>query len=359
MTCPRLSRHNIGIAFPVILNATLGLTGIGVSPPAVLHAQERTSTPAMIPGQPYHAFTTSDSLGRTIRYYLSEQPDRNDLPLLLYIQGSGAGSLFRESADGRVSGAMGHNTVRDVFEGAARVLLVEKPGVAYLDDPVSVESAASAFHIEHTLDRWAHALRVAMRDACSRTDLDCSRGVIVIGHSEGGVVAARVALSLPAVTHVAMLAGEGPTQLYSLLVLAREGVFFQRAGETPESRIDYLLREWRGVLANPDAHDRFFFGHPYRRWSSFLSTSPLRELEGTQARIFIAQGTADLAVSPESADVLFASLTSIGKDVCYTRQEGADHSFSRPDRDGWMEVMEQVRAWFLGQSGAWSCSSLS
>lgn len=357
MTCPRLSRHHIGMTFPALLNTTLGLAGIGAPPAARLHAQERTTAPAIIPGQPYHAFTKSDSLGRTIQYYLSEQQDRIERPLLLYVQGSGAGSLFRQGADGRVSGAMGHSTIRDVFDGVARILLVEKPGVAYLDDPASVESAASEFHMEHTLDRWTHALRTALRDACSRTDLDCARGVIVIGHSEGGVVAARVAASLATVTHVALLAGEGPTQLYSLLVLAREGVFFRHAGETASPRIEYLLAEWRAVLDDAGAHNRFFFGHPYRRWSSFLATSPARELENTGARIYIAQGTADLAVSPASADVLFATLTSLGKDVCYSRQEAADHSFSRPDRDGWREVIEQIRAWFLGQ-GELLCSGL-
>lgn len=328
------------VAFPALA---------GASTPSV-EAQERPGgeAPASIPGQPYLGFTVSDSLGRGIQAYVSEDHGGRALPLVLYVQGSGAGSLFRRHESGRVGGAFGHSTVGDVFSGTARVLLVEKPGVSYLDDETPTSEARSEFREEHTLDRWTVALEGAITGACSRAEIACDEGVLVIGHSEGGVAAARLAARSPAITHVALLAGEGPTQLYSLIALAREGVFFTQHGDDAPARIAHLLREVREVLRDPDAADRMFFGHPFRRWSSFLSSSPLDELRSTDARVFIGQGTADRAVSPGSADVLFASLAAEGKDVCYARIEGADHNFRSSGGDGWMSVLETVRDWAVG-----------
>jgi pimeloyl-ACP methyl ester carboxylesterase len=315
--------------------------------------------PAVIPGQPYLSFSTMDSLGRTIVYYLSEPDGSESLPLVLYVQGSGARSHFVRRGDGQVAGGTGHSTVRDVFARAARVLIVDKPGTVYLDDPSGVEDASPAFHREHTLERWSEALRGAIRAACARDDVDCAAGLLVIGHSEGGVAAARVAATTPGVSHVAVLAGEGPPQLYSLLNLARSGEFFSRQGETAAARQAYVMEQWRQVLLEPDRADRFFFGHPFRRWSSFLSTSPADELRSINARVFIAQGTADRAVAPEAADMLFATLAARGRDACHSRIAGADHSFALPGTDGWKDVLTAVRDWFEGRTAeSWLCSGI-
>ena len=126
-------------------------------------------------GVPYRRYTTTDSLGRTITFYLSiapvEKPEAK-LPVVLWIQGSGCQSLFT------------------------------KPGDK-----------------EHTLPRWAEANAAALKAAWTLPGVDAGR-TLVIGHSEGAIVAARVAADLPGVTHVASLAGGGPTQLFSLAELA-------------------------------------------------------------------------------------------------------------------------------------------
>lgn len=335
-----------GPTIDAVLRAAVLLAGFA----GALGGQEPVGIEARgpVPGQPYEGFVVVDSLQRGVQAYLSEHRSDIRLPLVVYVQGSGAGSLFRLRPSGQVAGAFGHATVRDVFSSDAYVLLVEKPGVAYLDGDTPVADAREEFRREHTLDRWVVALEAAMDQACVAEYVACETGVVVIGHSEGGVVAARLAARSSRVTHAALLSGEGPTQLYSLLALARAGEFFLHAGETGDERVRFLLREWERVLDDPTATDRFFFGHPYRRWASFLSASPMEELRGAGARIFLAQGTADRAVAPESAEVLFASLAAAGKDVCYLRAEGADHSFHTPGGDGWPAVLRAVREWVAG-----------
>ena len=301
-----------------------------------------------VPGQPYRRFTTRDRLGREVTFYLTESTGPDPLPLIAFVHGSGCASVFREH-QGRVYGNGGHSVLFDVARGRAHVLIVEKPGVTYLDPPSNCEGA-QRFHEEHTLERWAEAVEAAIRAARELPQVSSERA-LVIGHSEGGLVACRVARDLPGiVTEVASIAGGGPTQLFDLVTLAREGEFFRELSDAPEVRVEFVLDGWRAARDDPDAADRFFFGFAHRRWTTFLATSPLRELRNVDARIYVAQGGADRAVDPASGDALYAQLFVDGKDVTYDRPERADHSFrdeARPDADGWLELHARIADWFL------------
>lgn len=153
-------------------------------------------------------------------------------------------------------------------------------------------------------------------------------------------------------THVATLAGGGPTQLFDLIELARAGALCGNGGRDPDACVRDLLAQWDDVLKSPDSTEAFFLGHPHRRWTSFLATSPIEELRKTRARIFIGQGTEDKAVYPPGADVLYASLRSLGREVEYSRVKG-DHGFMTPGEDGqlatqgWQAMHKRVLAWFL------------
>jgi dipeptidyl aminopeptidase/acylaminoacyl peptidase len=320
-----------------------------------------------VPNNPYTQYRTRDALEREITFYLSDVPDGVEaerLPLFVFIHGSGAQPLFSPWEDGRIVGKNGQNPILMVVRRKARLLLVEKPGVEpYVETGPggSAQNASAAFREEHTLDRWSKAVEAAIRAAWTLPDIDASR-TLVSGHSEGGIVACRVAAEVPEVTHVASLAGCGVTQLYDLMELAREGNFYQHAGATGEARVAALLRDWQGVLDDPDSTEKEFLGHPNRRWSTFLRSSPTKELMRTTAKVFLAQGTADTAVSVHSFDVAVAELLAHGRDVTWRRIDGADHSFNRPPTassgsatgsappaqpvDGWREIWGEVLAWF-------------
>src|SRR5262249_337624 len=104
------------------------------------------------------------------------------------------------------------------------------------------------------------------------------------------------------------------------------------------------------IQADPDSTTKFFMGHPYRRWSSFLKTSVLAELLQTKAKIYLAQGTLDQAVTVTGFDALRAELVSRGRDVTVERIEGGDHGFARgpEDKEGIRTVFANVVNWFLG-----------
>lgn len=324
---------------------------------AAIAAGDETPQPKLDPaelGVPFRRYTTTDAYGRTITFYVSISRDATadtKLPIALWIPGSGCASLFRKRGD-QISGGL-QNLLLAAAKGRVRVLAVEKPGVQYLDAPArpgSAEGASEEFLKEHTLQRWAEANRAAIAAAWTLPDIDGSRA-LAVGHSEGGIVAARLAATLSGITHVASLAGGGPTQLFSLAesrALPSEG---DKPGDASQ-RVRKLYGEWATVQKNPDSITDFWLGHPHRRWTSFLSTSVTTELSRTKAKIFLAQGTRDTSVPPTSHDVLVAELLVQEKSIASERIEGADHGFRLADEPanssrGMQELLGRVVDWFL------------
>lgn len=343
-----------------VIRCCVGAIALGLSSALALEA--RGEDPPVkredgaVEGLAWVRCTTQDRLSREITFYMTEASLKDEKrPLVVYIQGSGGGSLFGKRGE-RLAGMMGQSTVAKVAGERAHVLVVEKPGVAFLSQasrPGGADGADRAFREEHTLERWSEAVSAAVRGAAGLACVDRSR-VLVAGHSEGGLVACRVGASNPGlVTHCAALAGGGPTQLFDLIELVRRGDFYQVPDASNEKRLELFLGEWRVVLADPMSAEKSFLGHPYRRWTTFLASSPLEELQRFDGAVFIGQGMADTAVLPASADVLYAQLLSRGKRVAYERVEGADHSFNSKGPDGkpvegWTSIWSKVMDWFLG-----------
>src|SRR5262249_8734654 len=152
-------------------------------------------------------------------------------PLGVLVQGAGCASIFPKKDGKLVEGVQ--QLLVAAGNGGLRVLIVEKPGVHFGDSPKEPESSAEGsaeFRQEHVLPRWVEALNAAVGAGQWIGGVDYSR-TLAVGHSEGGIVAAHLAAVNPRVTHVALLAGGGPTQLFDLLELAAKP---RRVGEPAE-----------------------------------------------------------------------------------------------------------------------------
>lgn len=248
--------------------------------------------------------------------------------------------------NGAIKGNYGHSGLPYLVENKAKILIVEKPGVQYLEatDP------NMDFDKYYSLESWSATIQKAIRYVIKNEKID-DRKIMVMGHSEGGITAAYLANHFqPTITHTTILAGEGPSQLFSLYEFAKEGVFFDKEGYSMEQRIDSLQRVWKAVLADANSTEKQFWGFTYKRWSSFLRTSVQEQLADFKGKIFIAQGTEDKNVSPLSAEVAYTSLLSKGKDVHFLMMPHADHSFNivnDKSRNGWKEVLKSAIEWFL------------
>ena len=304
-------------------------------------------------GIPFDRYTTRDKLDRTITFYLSHAPKgaAAKLPVALFIQGSGCSSVFSQRG-GKVYGGL-QNLLLAAQKGEFRVLVVEKPGVAFgavPKQPGSAEEGSAEFRREHTLPRWVEAVDAALAATHRLEDVDWKR-TLVVGHSEGGIVAAHLAAKNSQITHVAVLAGGGPTQLFDFVEMAAQARPTDRAPADVQARVADVYAGWTKVLADPDNADKLWLGHPYRRWSSFLRTSTLEGLLATRASVFAAHGTMDKAVPVASFDILRVELTARGRDLVAVRLEGRDHGFRKTDDapgdvSGLQEVFGRLAAWF-------------
>lgn len=291
--------------------------------------------------QPYskYDFISKD----TITFYISETQSKNKLPLIIYIQGSGNGSLFGKMNDGSISPRLGHATWFDVCKDRYRILIVEKPGVHFLQ----YSGDNKKFDAQFSLENWSNTIIEAIHYTLRTQSIDTT-AILIAGHSEGGLVAATVANKLnKKITHTCLMAGEGPSQYYSLYHFAEEGIFFNAKGFSKQQRLDSLSHVWERIMKDPNSTNKKFWGFTHLRWSSFLKTSVIEQLNDYEGKILITQGTADKNVFPESANVLYTSLHSKGKNVTLYMMEGADHSFSLPDKNGWNLVIEKTVEWFL------------
>lgn len=313
------------------MRLSLVVLALAVASPA------RAEPDPVLRGMLFSRYTTVDKLGRSITYYVATPRAASEpLPLAVFVQGSGCDSQFMMRA-GAIAGGY-QNLLFQAAHNRARVLVVEKPGVGFLDEskkPGTAEGCSEEFLREHTLPRWAEAVSAAV-DAARALPRSDPRRVLIVGHSEGGIVAARVAAENHHVTHVASLAGGGPSQLFDFVTLAGA-----RAVEVYLSFAD--------VQSDPESITKFWKGHPYRRWSSFLASSTLEGLARTDARIFLAHGSEDTAVPIVSFDVARAELTARGKSVTAERVDGAGHDFRKTGESGPGEMralFERVCDWF-------------
>ena len=297
-----------------------------------------------LPYDKYELENTEDRL----TFYLSVNSSKKPLPLVVFIQGSGMNSLFSKTDSGRIRLEYGHSSLYDLSEEKFRILIVEKPGVQYLQTGPS-----NLFDDKFSLESWAETIVKAISYTL-KTETIAQEKVLIIGHSEGGLVASRVARMLnDKVSNVAILAGEGPTQLYSLYKFAADGTFFNTTEHHMPSaaeRLNYLERTWKEILSEPNNTEKKFMGFTYLRWSSMLSTSVMDELAYFDHKILLVQGNEDKHVHPETATISFTTLLSKGKDVELKIIENADHSFAisgKPSLDGWKLTLTTVIDWFL------------
>jgi len=284
---------------------------------------------------PFEHYTCKDRFGRTIDFYLSPSKSKAVLPLAVMIMGSGGQSMWIPHGQ-QIYGSL-QGLLAGESRGRVRVLAVEKPGVPFCFQgctPGTAEGATKEFLQEHTLERYSEAVDAAIHAARKLPGID-PRRTLVIGHSEGGIVAAKVAAIDPKVTDVAVLAGGGPSQLFD---------FIQMFGR------DQTLETWSEIRKDPTSTTKFAWGHPYRRWSSFFADSPVAEALKSRARFYIAQGTADKNSLPASADVLYCTLLGSGRDVKMEVVEKGDHGFETDEGGGppagFRKILDHVLDWF-------------
>ena len=299
-----------------------------------------------IPGTGFVIHEIRDEFDRRIRFYTDEHRDR---PLALIVQGSGCTPLFRRSADGRVRAGL-PALLTSAARGRLGILAVEKPGVvAFAAGPMhgNTEGCAPEFLAEHTLERRVAALRAAL-DAALRDGNHPARPLLAIGHSEGAAAVARLARLDARISHVALLSGNGPSPLDDLIASARSRA---TSGELESDTAARIQAQAEAIFADPESIERLAWGHPFRRWSSFLRGSTLDDLRASGAEIHLVHGSVDAVVPIEGFEALVAGLAASGHRARIVRIAGGDHGLNAPGQrspQGMLPALVAILDWATG-----------
>lgn len=309
---------------------------LGLSFAAPIAAAEATGRP--VSGTPFQQYSVNS--GKTTFYLSAAHPAGRALPIILVVQGTGCGSPFIRE-DMRILGGL-QSLVLEAARGRARVMIVEKPGVQFLDNPQQPANSRTCrpeFVQRYSLDSWSQTLVTALKVARKLPGVDRSR-TLVIGHSEGAIVAVRVSNLVPFVTHVGALSGGGPVYLFHM------GEFFRKKGLDPEKE---LYPCWSQILKDPESTTRFCWGQTFRQWSSFMRTSIAREALASKSALFFGHGVKDEQNPISAFDVLRAELAANGRSAVFDRVEGASHSFDLPGQqapEGFSLIFNRLLKWF-------------
>lgn len=327
--------YSLGINRVICLMALMSLL-INV---AAQSAEPDTS--GLIAGTSFERQLIKDGTGRKITYYIS-RPKTVPAPIMLMIQGSGCVPIIIERPGGAYS------TLFDMLpfgqEGRFAVVVVEKPFAANANaqNPSADQPCSAEFNKDFTADSWLQALRASVQDARKSPWVDQKR-TLVLGHSEGAVMATMLAASDARITDVVAIGGSGTTQLYDFIVHAYHACF-----DVPRCLAD-VENNVRAIAKNPNSSIEFAWGHPFKRWSSFFRIDPSEELLRSKSRVYIAFGTADNAVPALSQEIIVAKLLAAGRDVTVRRVPDADHSLRQTGATNFGDLDKEYRAaldWF-------------
>ena len=208
----------------------------------------------------------------------------------------------------------------------ARYVALNKRHVDEEGEPLA--ECGNRFHLDNNFRQWMSDY-MAFISATLASMPARPRNVVLVGISEGGMVAARVARARSDVTHLIVIGDGGWSMRENLNLLSH-----------PET----VSKEWSKVASDPGSIVKTWLGSPYRYWFDVMDYSPLEDYLALDIPVLIAVGERDRSVPSLSAlDVQRAATTSGKKNIGVVVYPGADHFLKA---DGF-----SYRAEFFRQAG--------
>lgn len=221
-------------------------------------------------------------------------------PLMIFIHGSGNEPTFAYQTDLKTYAWKGFIEV-EKYKDKYHVISVSKPGIPLFDtvqkDPVTFASSYpmnDEFKNRYSLEWRAEAASLIIDQAIKLLPVDKSK-VLVIGHSQGGQVAPKVAVLNKKVTHVVLLNTNSLNHLYDFILQERLASFKnEQSFEQTQQNIDSLFRDYKNIFADPKSKTKMWYGETYYRWASFSDETPLENMLKLKIPIYVIAGGKDI-----------------------------------------------------------------
>lgn len=305
----------------------------------------------------------------TIRYHVYSKGNLdNKNNLLIYFHGSGPGPLFniiikRDTQKVEVNGQIKNKVLESRYISSSvpfdleripkdyAFILISKKGVPFSLDREQYEPSEDFYKFEGLDYRvWQGDLVI---QHLIKNHVKRPKKVVLIGHSEGSDVVAKLGHTNKSITHIGFWAGGGPTQYYDFALDIRKQVWEGKiSSKVGFEKLDSLLMEVKSITKDKNNINKEWLGNSYRRWAQF--TEPcIDNLLKIKVPIFVAVAGKDQAVPIESSlliPVEFARLNR--KNLTFKVYPDYNHSFAieeGSDPQFWkyefMKVFEDFMEW--------------
>lgn len=269
----------------------------------------------------------------TIHYHTySKKSIDSTKNLLLYHQGSTAKSLYQTmKKDGKTYVGTVIPLDFNVLPDDYLLVVISKKGFPFLTEMDKDFPIPKVYYENQTLAYRAFQSDQVINDLL-KNHKNQFKKIIVLGHSEGSDVVAKLGTINKKITHFGYWSGGGNTQFIDFVTFIRKDVDKGNLTEAQaQSKIDSLFNDLKNIMANPNASDKFWKGsnNSYKRWSGF-SEPPIENLLQIDKPIFAAIGTKDQAVALESAYLIPIEFIRHRKDnLTFKVYPNLDHIFGK------------------------------
>ncbi|MCE7992338.1 MAG: alpha/beta hydrolase [Roseivirga sp.] len=270
----------------------------GVICAAALQAQPRT--PQDFGLRPYQLKDTP--LG-TIDFFVTQHKIDEAKPLLIFLDGSGHLPLFSllKKTDGSTQLSSKITIDYDKLARQFHVVMISKPGTPFLDSLEANSSREfrkkyppSAEYTQRlSLDWRVESASMVIDYLLLNLNIKNSE-VVVMGYSEGGQVAPKLASINSMVTKLVNIVGGGLNQFYDMITEQRgKAQLGEISSEEAQTNIDSLMAVFKDIYAHPTSTDKMWWGHTYKRWASFCQDVPMDNMLGLDIPLLMISGGKD------------------------------------------------------------------
>ena len=257
-------------------------------------------------------------------------------PLLLFLGGSGLEPTFKfNSSDKQVyyTGFSGFAKYQENYH----IVFINKAGIPLYDTVKSSNERykASEFAKENnTMDWRAESASKAIDYLLKVIKIDTSN-IIVVGHSQGGQVAPKVAILNKKVKKIVMMASNSLDHIYDRILLARQQALNnQMTYEDAQYVVDSLLKVQKEIYNSPNDTKNQFWGQPFNKWYSYSKETPLENMLKLNIPILLIASGRDIEGS-YIANTDYAALEFIRKrknNLTYKVYPNYDHIYGETTR---------------------------
>jgi pimeloyl-ACP methyl ester carboxylesterase len=253
---------------------------------------------------PLEAETLVRPDGTAITYYL-ERPAQETYPLVVILQGSECLRVSHKYLD----------YIQVLSDQGVGVLRVEKPG---LHTGVAIGDCTDEYLRLNTPQR--RVLDLVMVVAQLRQDESWDGRLVLVGGSEGAMIAALTAPLLPETQAVVLLSGGGGLTFGEEVVegAARQMLDSGMEPENVEKEIAAMREFLANISENPDPFkewmsDGKLVRNTYLWWAHAVPLRLTTSLQRVEAPVLVLHGRSDLGTPYRSAEMMMEELSFAGK----------------------------------------------